>query len=232
MMALLKSLARKPIDRIAAYVAKRESHDILLQMQNDALKDTSLYVLQNLLKTTPIEDKFKLLDDALKRVTITGQYLEFGVFEGSSINHIASKHPDHTIVGFDSFEGLPQDWFAGFKKGTFALGDSPLPRVPKNVTLIKGWYNETLPSFARTHAEPVAFLHIDCDLYSSTKDIFDNLSSAICPGTVIVFDEYFNYPGWRNHEFKAFAEFISSSGLQYEYQAYCYRGEQVTIVIR
>ena len=70
--------------------------------------------------------------------------------------------------------------------------------------MIKGLFDDTLPSFAKTHTQPVSFLHVDCDLYSSTKAIFDILGDQIVEGTVIVFDEYFNYPGWQHHEFKAF----------------------------
>jgi hypothetical protein len=70
-----------------------------------------------------------------------------------------------------------------------------LPHVSSNVTLIKGWFDQTLPPFLEKHPAPVSFLHVDCDLYSSTKTIFDSLRTRFRPGTVIVFDEYFNYPG-------------------------------------
>ena len=61
---------------------------------------------------------------------------------------------------------------------------------------------------------------MDCDLYSSTRTILEGLASQIVAGTVIQFDEYFNYPGWREHEFKAFHEFIAERGLSYEYLGY------------
>ena len=63
----------------------------------------------------------------------------------------------------------------------------------------------------------MAFLHIDCDLYSSTQTIFNLLSDRIVPGTVILFDEYFNFPNWENHEFKAFQEFVAEKGVKYTY---------------
>ena len=99
---------------------------------------------------------------------------------------------------------VTEDWRSGFAKGAFA-GD--LPVVPNNVKLIKGWFDETLPSFVSSNLDPVSLLHVDCDLYSSTKTIFELLAKRIVPGTVIVFDEYWNYPGWKVHEHKAFAEF-------------------------
>lgn len=106
-----------------------------------------------------------------------------------------------------------------------------LPRVVQNVRLIKGWFDKTLPEFLTTHPEKVVFLHIDCDLYSSTHTIFTCLAPRIKEGTVIVFDEYFNYPGWREGEFKAFSEFIAHEGLKFEYLNYNRKGEQVSVKI-
>ena len=99
------------------------------------------------------------------------------------------------------------------------------------MTLIKGWFDATLPTFAAEHDEPVALLHIDCDLYSSTKCIFAHLGDRVVPGSVIVFDEYFDYPAWQEHEFKAFAEFVAQAGLSYEYLAYNRLHEQVAVRI-
>jgi Macrocin-O-methyltransferase (TylF) len=60
-------------------------------------------------------------------------------------------------------------------------------------------------------------MHLDADLYSSTKTVLDAFRERIRPGTVIVFDEYYNYPNWREHEFRAFQEFIAETGLRYKY---------------
>jgi len=79
------------------------------------------------------------------------------------------------------------------------------------------------------HAKPISFLHIDCDLYSSTKTIFDLLGDRLLPGTIIVFDEYFNYPSWKKHEYLAFSEFINNSTLNYEYLCYNKFHEQVAV---
>ena len=116
-------------------------------------------------------------------------------------------------------EGLPEDWFGMYRKGAFDTAGK-LPRVRSNVTLHKGWFADTLPNFVKDHNEKIAFVHVDCDLYSSTKTIFEFLADTIGPGTVILFDEYFNYPGWREHEYKAFQEFVASRSLQYRYVAY------------
>ena len=49
------------------------------------------------------------------------------------------------------------------------------------------------------------------------------------PGAVILFDEYYNFPRWQQHEFKAFQEFIASSGATYEYIGYSVTGQQVAV---
>lgn len=75
-------------------------------------------------------------------------------------------------------------------------------------------------------------LHIDCDLYSSTRTVLRLLKDRIKPGCVIVFDEYFNYPGWEDKEFKAFREFISETRLAYEYVGYNRLYESVAVIIK
>jgi hypothetical protein len=104
--------------------------------------------------------------------------------------------------------------------------------VACNVDLIVGWFDQQLPHFLLEHPrEPVSFLHIDCDLYSSTKTVFSLLADRIVPGTIIVFDEYFNYPGWRVHEFLAFQEFVSARGVHYEYVGLVPCDQQVALRI-
>ena len=99
-----------------------------------------------------------------------------------------------------------------------------------NVTLIKGFFEETLPRFAAEHRhDKVALLHVDCDLYSATKTIFDQLGDLLQPGCIIIFDEYFNYPDWQDGEYKAFAEYAASEGRSFEYIAYVRTGGQVAV---
>ena len=140
-------------------------------------------------------------------------------FSGRTINSIADKLPSRKIYGFDSFEGLPEEWKrddGGFAAGCFHThGD--LPKVRSNVELIKGWFNETLPTFksglTQTEDEnKIALLHIDCDLYSSTKTVFDELGHLITKDTIIVFDKLFNYPNAESHELLALYEFLQTSG--------------------
>ena len=162
-----------------------------------------------------------LLAFALDQAAATGSVLEFGVYKGGSARFIARRIGSGRIMhGFDSFEGLPETWSGGgMMAGTFSMGGK-LPKVPSNCHLHKGRFDQSLPGWVGAHPEPVAFLHVDCDLYVSTRSVFEALGEQLGVGCIIVFDEYFNYPNWRLHEYKAFQEMIAGRAIGYEYIGY------------
>ncbi len=171
-------------------------------------------------------------DEALLRHGVAaarpdGLFLEFGVASGRTLRFIAEGHAG-PVYGFDGFNGLPEKWRPGFPAGAFA--QQPPETLP-NAELVIGWFENTLPGFMVRHQEPISFLHIDCDLYSSTKTIFHYLKGYIIPGTVIVFDEFLNYPGWREHEYKAWSEFVTQQGLGFKYTGCVPSHQQVSVVI-
>ena len=190
-----------------------DSFDILEVACFKAALDSADHYEKHFLTCPAFDSNLSLLSKAMDLARPNGLFLEFGVASGRTISHMALNTPRTHFYGFDSFEGLPEAWRSGFDKGAFA--QARLPIVPPNVTLIKGWFDDTLPTFLhdRPHM-PVSLLHIDCDLYSSTKTIFASLQGRIVPGTVIVFDEYWNYPGWRDHEFRAFEELLAETGIR------------------
>ncbi|QHS59712.1 class I SAM-dependent methyltransferase [Chitinophaga agri] len=206
------------------------ARDISFARSVKSLSTTADYIDEHMWDVPSVDHHLLVHDTAISHIQIAnGLILEFGVFSGSTINHIATHLPDTSIFGFDSFEGLPEFWRDGFSKGHFALNQ--LPTVAPNVTLVKGWFDQTLPDFKAKYDQPVAYLHIDCDLYSSTKTIFDLLKDNIVEGTVIVFDEYFNYPGWMQGEFRAFREFLEETKKSYKYLVYNRMHEQVAVII-
>jgi hypothetical protein len=159
-----------------------------------------------------------------------GLCIEFGVFKGESINHFARRRPELTFHGFDSFEGLPKEW-AGMMapKGTFDVGGA-LPPVEPNVVLYKGWFDRTLPEFMKENeGKKIAFLHIDCDIYSSTKTIFEFAGNAITDGTIIVFDDWHGFPNWREQSHKAWKEFCAGYDISYRFIAFC--GWKAAVVV-
>lgn len=163
-----------------------------------------------------LPSRFAVLDAAGKTAHLEGLWMEFGVFRGDSIREIA-RCTERTVYGFDSFEGLPSGWSPEYPRGRFSL-DGEVPKVPPNVALVSGWFDRTLPAFLAAHpVEPVAFAHIDCDLYSSTRTVFEQLGERIRPGTVLVFDEYCTLQ--PDDESRAFREFLRASHRSFEYLA-------------
>ena len=179
-------------------------------MQPSNLK-SFLQGLPSAIPKTP--NNLSALDHVLQNLTIPeGLCIECGVYSGASINKIAQVVDPRQVYGFDSFEGLPESWRRPdmqFNKGAFDLrGHLPLCRP--NVTLVPGWFDDTLPTFAAEHSgEKIGLLHVDCDLYSSTKCVFDTLGHMLKHGTIIVFDELLDYPTYEEHEVKAFYEFLT-----------------------
>ena len=206
-----------PLLRLLKY---RYRYNIFDSIHKEATKDSVKYICEKASNSVMLGNRKQLLKFALKEYVKNSEYkdklfLEFGTYKGELINFCSSLIPEAKFYGFDSFEGLPES-FSIWKRGRFDI-KGKLPKVNKNVSLIKGYFNETLPKFLEEHKEKAAFIHIDCDLYSSTKTIFDNIYDRIVPNTVIQFDKYYNYPGWRNHEFKAFQEFCKKYSVEYEY---------------
>jgi len=181
--------------------------------------------LSYLYSLTPIKTGqygcIKSISFAIDFISIAGDWAEFGVGNGVSTKSLIKHLPnnDTELYLFDSFKGLPEDWkeFSNeHVKGTFAVERIPSFDNPR-VKLVVGWFHDTLPYF--TTDKPFSFIHIDCDLYSSTTCIFKNINHLIVSGTTIVFDEYYNYGGdkWLNHEYKAFTEYVSGNKIKFEY---------------
>jgi len=158
--------------------------------------------------------------------------LEFGVFEGKSINRMARIKPNGTFVGFDSFLGLPEFWVGDFVKGTFATEFDKLKFEP-NVSIVKGWFDETLELFIENNdLSKLKFVHIDCDLYSSTKYVLDKLNDVIIRNECyILFDEFYNYEGSENDEFAAFLEWVNNNNVSYTVLSKNIHHQQVLIKI-
>ena len=119
-------------------------------------------------------DAFKL---GIEAAVVDGLVLEFGVRFGTSIRQISTL-VDQDVYGFDSFQGLPESWHSE-PKGTYST-KGVIPSVPQNVTLYDGWFEETLPEFVQQHPEPVRFMNIDCDIYSSTKTVLEVFCQTNC----------------------------------------------------
>jgi hypothetical protein len=140
-------------------------------------------------------------------------YLEFGVFDGAATRYWSRLlgNPHSKLHGFDTFEGLPENWLPQRSKGCFSTG-GVVPQIDDpRVRFFRGYFEDTLAGYRCPSCE-VLILNMDADLYSSTKCVLDRLREDIVLGTYIYFDE-FNHQG---HELRAFDEFISVTGMRFE----------------
>lgn len=183
------------------------------------------------------EDRREYLRYCLNERTVEGYNMEFGVWKGISINMIANLLESEKVWGFDSFEGLPEEWITHdkhrprvkghFKNPVTKVGHfkTNIPDVHENVMLVPGWFSNTVSKWSKTHKDEISFMHIDCDLFSSTKDILEDLNDQIVPGTIICFDELGDwthenpdmadpngeplYSTWEDGEWKAMQQWMT-----------------------
>jgi hypothetical protein len=136
-------------------------------------------------------------------------YLEFGVASGLSFQWwmANNSHVDSKFFGFDTFEGLPENWGVFYKKGDMSSG---LPIInDQRGEFIKGLFQQSLIPFIDTHRSWLKdtkrkIIHLDADLYTATSFVLSQLYFSLNKNDIILFDE-FSVP---LHEFKAFHEFM------------------------
>ena len=127
---------------------------------------------------------------------IPGDFLEFGVYRGGSLEILAKHNPDKTIFGIDSFKGLPaaSQYDSYHTEGDFSDTDHILLNgyfklVYKNVRLVKGFSPDVFNFFDNPHHR-FAFVHIDVDLYQSVLDGINFFWPRMSPGGIMLFDDY------------------------------------------
>jgi hypothetical protein len=190
----------------------------------DLFEKKAFFKMQPRPSSHELSREFSYYKFCIDHVTVDGIWAEFGVFKGTSSKYLSKikkeKFPNlkSGFHGFDSFEGLPENWNGTTKKGKFNV-KGQIPQIA-NVDFHKGWFRDTIPVFLETTEKPFAFIHIDCDIYSSTVDILSNLKNRIIPGTVILFDELIGYDAWEHHEYKAFMEFTKEHDVEFEWIAF------------
>jgi len=162
-----------------------------------------------------------------------GLMLELGVRRGTSLAFLASAartqhRRDVTVHGFDAFEGLPNPWGEN-PSGMYSTGGVAPLELPENARVHAGWFEDSLPPFVEQHTGPIAFVNVDCDLYSSTYEALSILAPRFVPGTTLVFDEYLCNPGWEEHEHRALSELAREHDWQLRYRGFSLFSKQATI---
>ncbi len=225
----VEELLHRQAERVIAEVHEaemRERRDIRAAGERAAVLASARFAQERMPDAALFADASETLQQALRLAPDDGMALEFGVYTGGTLTVIAQARNGRDVYGFDSFTGLPEDWRSRYPAGAFEV--DAVPTIP-GAELVVGLFEDTLAGFLADHPGPVAFLHLDADLYSSTRTVLDHVGPRLRPGTVILFDEYFNYAGWEEHEHRAWQEFVAASGIGFRYEGYTQNDEQVVV---
>jgi hypothetical protein len=155
---------------------------------------------------------------------VEGDIAECGVFQGHSLVsmgcYLKQNGISRTVYGFDSFEGFAEsvsnDLMLGGThpewKGAGVMSNTSLELVQdkarrfglKNVKLVKGFFENTLPAYSGVK---FSLVHLDCDTYDAYRECMAFFYPRMNPGGVILLDEY-NDPPWPGCN-KALDEFLA-----------------------
>jgi hypothetical protein len=221
---------RKSRHRVVGKLAESVLTNMEIINAIEGARTSALFEREHLLEVPFVKKREELFRLAMSQVPEEGLFLEFGTYKGDSINLLSRLRPRNTFYGFDSFQGLPEGWTAGTREGGLST-HGKIPAVRRNVELVPGFFEATLPEFLELHPEPVAFAHVDCDLYSSTLTVLRALQPRLQVGSVLVFDEYYNYAGWLEGEYKAWTEFCGEHRVGFRYLGYIRIGSQVCVKV-
>ncbi len=160
---------------------------------------------------------------------IEGDYVEFGSATATTFAHAAraskrDRHRKRKLWAFDSFAGLPpadgpEDKHPRWIPGTMKTGIEEFKSIcrRKNITnygIVPGFYSESLRNKSDNFfpAKSIAFIYIDCDMYSSTAEVLNFILPRLQHGMIIAFDDYWCYSTDNiSGERKAFLEILKPS---------------------
>ncbi|MBL4757460.1 MAG: class I SAM-dependent methyltransferase [Rhizobiales bacterium] len=141
-------------------------------------------------------DRKYVMSQTLNLVTnLPGDFVECGVYKGATALLLCrvAQGAGRSVHLFDSFEGLPEPGSNDgdyWKAGSFAAGSKPTEEILASFSchrIYKGWIPDR---FAEAGDEPVAFVHIDVDLFQPTWDSLEYFYPRLSPGGIVLFDDY------------------------------------------
>ena len=205
-----------------------------LEYEKKQIEDSFNHFEKYLIKSIHFENERDIRKYAIEKSLLNDNeknktYIEFGVFEGRSINFFSNYVK--TIYGFDSFKGLRENWLGtkvlrkefSINKETKILNTN----LNSNVIAVTGWVQDTLKDFLSKNKPTINFVHMDFDTYESTKYVLENIKPYLDKNAIILFDEFHNTIGWKNGEYKALKETFDEN--EYTYKGFCVYGAQAVI---
>lgn len=200
------------MSKIIRRIGRTICYPINYLKRNVILKD--IYSKLNEIEYRNFNRRFYAIEqttDYLVGAQIPGDYLEFGVYKGSTFAYAYKWMSPHfgtmNFIAFDSFEGLPEPkgidaekgYASNFHKNEFSCTEKEFLNNLRDsgvdlnrVKTVKGWFDETLkPEKAQNHGvTKIAVAWIDCDLYESTIPVLNFITPYLSIGSVIIFDDW------------------------------------------
>ena len=230
-------ISKSPTDEIAVFTLAAlrafngEPHDFneLLKygFEDEPLVRSIAWIL-SLPKMPKVHfNKWSVYDHAIGLSDRSRAFYEFGVWMGDSFKYLVPHFSEG--FGFDTFQGLPEDWGV-VPKGAY----SSMGRVPEiqNSRFVVGEFEDTLPGFFSKPRKKAGLINFDADLYSSTIAALSNAKHVIDDQTVIIFDEFIVNNDWENDEYKAFLEFCDANKFSFKVDAVSLFTKQVVCRIQ
>ncbi|MEH6697583.1 MAG: TylF/MycF/NovP-related O-methyltransferase [Brevundimonas sp.] len=137
-----------------------------------------------------------------------GACLEFGVFRGGTYayqaEHILRRYPASTLIGFDSWEGLPPETEGVWTADRHAVGKYAAPKAEvksrldalgikegdPRFRLVDGFYSDSLTPEVAASCGPLAYVNIDVDIHSSTVEVLEFIGPILRPGVILYWDDW------------------------------------------
>ena len=213
-------------------IQKNKKSKLKLKIENELVEEIYVFFEKYFEKSMIFNDLERIREYAIQSSLLNDKhkeyyYLEFGVFKGESSNFF-SKFVNK-LYCFDGFEGLKEDLVGtSITKGYFNL-NKKIPNLNSNVEPVVGWVEDTLDDFLKKNNPKINFVHLDMDTYSPTKFTLEKIKPYLVKNSIIIFDEYYNYKGWKEGEFKALKEVFNEN--EFKYKAFNVHGAQCVIQI-
>ncbi len=169
-------------------------------------------------------NRWSFFDGVVERSSTTRPFYEFGVWRGIAFGYLIKTFKSG--YGFDTFEGLPEDWHQE-KEGKYS-SDGNIPKIDGG-EFIKGKFEDTLPKFFSEPRPLASVINFDADLYSSTITALNFSKPVVDSKTILIFDEFLINPKWEQDEYRALNEFCENNNYTYDVLAISFFTKQVAV---
>lgn len=136
-----------------------------------------------------------------------GTCLEFGVWSGGSfmrqVSAIVDQYPKSSIVGFDSWQGLPEETEGVWKPDRHAAGNYSCEKKivlesltshnlleDERIRLVDGFFEDSLTTELQNEITNLIFVNVDVDIHKSCVEVLEFIRPMLRPGIIIYFDDW------------------------------------------